>query len=245
MFIITKLLSLERNIEIQKYLFHLCISKIYIFSPVLAPAYIESESKRRVNFRLATAFLSSCAFPKRDRFRPSSLFLHASLCNVARNQMPETRIMKISSSRSLDSFLSLSLYHSCIHPLKFQTPSLAIDITFVRRSKTFSSFMIHRLLSCSDDSCLFRSFGCLSVVRMQTSSNPLFRVEERDSRDINGQFETIIRVCMRFSNHRSDRISRVRLCFINSLRLENDKEKKYTSDNRLGQYVSKQNGTIK
>lgn len=82
--------------------------------------------------------------------------------------------------------LSLSLYHSCIHPLKFQTPSLAIDITFVRRSKTFSSFMIHRLLSCSDDSCLFRSFGCLSVVRMQTSSNPLFRVEERDSRDING-----------------------------------------------------------
>lgn len=173
MFIITKSRITYRLNEIQKYLFYLSISKIYIFFPVLTPAYsIESESKRRVNFRLATAFLSFCTFPKRDRFRPSSLFLHASLCNVAHNQTPETRIMKISSSRSLDS--SLSLFLSCIHPLKFQTSSLAIDITFARRSKTSSSFMIHRLLSQSDDSYLFRSFGCLSVVKMQTSSNPLF-----------------------------------------------------------------------
>lgn len=80
---ITYHVSFERNIEI---FISLSISKIYIFFPVLTPAYsIESESKWRVNFRLATAFLSSCTFPKRDRFRPSSLFLHASLCNVARN----------------------------------------------------------------------------------------------------------------------------------------------------------------
>lgn len=111
---------------------------IHIFPSLGASIHregLETKSEFPLRFFPPVHFQSETDFVR----QVSSCMLRCATSRVTRR-----RKLELWKFRRASTPLSLSL--SRIRPLKFRAPSLAIDITFARGSKTSSSFMIHRHL---------------------------------------------------------------------------------------------------